>query len=544
MKIQYPSSEFDAAVAAVCHGQATDAQVSAVNELLRSSAARDEYILRLEVHSRLASESDLFAPAATASGLRSTTTRGNPRWITAAAVAACLALVTTLAWGIGRRTPASATSNAVAMLNETANARWARLARSPEIGAPLEPGWLKLEDGLAQIVFYSGARLVVEGPAHIQLVSANHAVIVRGKITAEVPPQARGFRIDTPQGKIIDLGTSFGLDVKAERAEVHVFKGEVQVEAAFSRTTENLLQGAAAVIGTSTPPRLIRANAGAFASLSELQAKSSAADARRLQQWRVAGKRLNGDPSLLVRFDFDSAAMSEWQIQNLSQQGDLAESAVIVGCRRGEGRWLGKKALEFQCVSDRLRVNVKGEFESLTMATWVRVQGLDRELNSLFMSDGFAAGSVHWLVRKDGVLGLTVVGAQPGKYQIAASPPVLTLDRFGMWVHLAVVLDGGVGRVVHYVNGRRVGHNPLQIKPPFRIGTAELGNWNPSGYPGKEPFMIRNFSGAIDEFCLLDRALDDRGIEALYVEGRPGADTVLVAMDVTRAPKIAHYDHP
>jgi len=160
------------------------------------------------------------------------------------------------------------------------------------------------------------------------------------------------------------------------------------------------------------------------------------------------------------------------------------------------------------------------------MATWVRVQGLDRALNSLFMSDGFAPGSVHWLVRKDGVLGLTVVGAGPGKYEIAASPPVLTLDRFGMWLHLAVVLDGRAGRVVHYVNGRRVGENHIQIKPPYRIGTAELGNWNANGYPGREPFMIRNFSGAIDEFCLLDRALDDRGIETLYAEGRPGAEVV------------------
>jgi len=62
MKIKFPSAEFDDAVAAVCHDSASEDQVRALNELLRSNAAaRDEYILRLELHSRLASDPDLLA---------------------------------------------------------------------------------------------------------------------------------------------------------------------------------------------------------------------------------------------------------------------------------------------------------------------------------------------------------------------------------------------------------------------------------------------------------------------------------------------------
>ena len=64
MTLAFPSREFDEAVSAVCHGLASDEQMRALNELLRTdSAARDEYILRLELHSRLASEPDLFASA-------------------------------------------------------------------------------------------------------------------------------------------------------------------------------------------------------------------------------------------------------------------------------------------------------------------------------------------------------------------------------------------------------------------------------------------------------------------------------------------------
>jgi hypothetical protein len=116
------------------------------------------------------------------------------------------------------------------------------------------------------------------------------------------------------------------------------------------------------------------------------------------------------------------------------------------------------------------------------MAAWVRVQGLDRKLNSLFMSDGFEPGTVHWLIRNDGALGLTVIGHDTNQYQICASKPVLTLDQFGIWLHLTVVLDGPGKRVVQYVNGLPVSEKALKVNPPFRIGAAELGNWNANGF--------------------------------------------------------------
>jgi GrpB-like predicted nucleotidyltransferase (UPF0157 family) len=95
MKIGFRSPEFDDAVAAVCHGSATDEQARALNESLRNNAdARDEYILRLELHSRLASEPDLFAATDEPSLSPLNGERGQRaplRW--AIALAACLALL-------------------------------------------------------------------------------------------------------------------------------------------------------------------------------------------------------------------------------------------------------------------------------------------------------------------------------------------------------------------------------------------------------------------------------------------------------------------
>jgi hypothetical protein len=164
---------------------------------------------------------------------------------------------------------------------------------------------------------------------------------------------------------------------------------------------------------------------------------------------------------------------------------------------------------------------VPTEFRAMTLSVWVCLKGLDRDFNSLFMSDGFAPGTVHWLIRGDGVLGLTVFGPRFGKFQILASPPVLSLENLGMWQHLAVVIDGRSLEVVHYVNGSPVSRHALKIGPPFRVGSAELGNWNARSGPNPEPSLIRNLSGSLDEFELFSRVLSDAEIRELYLKGKP-----------------------
>src|SRR5436190_14220084 len=102
MKLGFPSHEFDDAVAAACRGSVSDEQARALNELLRSDpAARDEYILRVELHSRLATQSDLFVPRLTPepTAERALAFPGSKRLVTrrtvvwALGLAACLALL-------------------------------------------------------------------------------------------------------------------------------------------------------------------------------------------------------------------------------------------------------------------------------------------------------------------------------------------------------------------------------------------------------------------------------------------------------------------
>jgi len=388
------------------------------------------------------------------------------------------------------------------------------------VGSALEPGSLQLESGLAQVVFYSGARLVIEGPVELRLVSRTEAVCSFGRVLAEVPMPARGFRLRTGQLSVVDLGTSFGIDASRSRTEVHVFKGKVEVQPGGAGE-QSLAEGQAALVQGSGLPQLMAANGEPFAPMFEFQERSLASEAVRYDQWRLASAQLDRDLSLVVRFDFENVNDTDGTLPNKAARNGLTEDGIIVGCQPAQGRWREKKALEFQSVNDRVRLAVPNEFRAMTLSAWVCLKRLDREFNSLFMSDGFDPGTVHWLIRGDGVLGLTVFGPRFGKYQIVPSPPVSSLENLGMWQHLAVVIDGKTRKVVHYVNGLPVSRHVLTIGPPYRVGSAELGNWNARSGPNPEPSLIRNLSGSLDEFELFSRALSDTEVRELYLKGKP-----------------------
>ena len=549
MTLEFPSPEFDDAVAAMCHGSATEAEMGALNELLRSkSSARDEYLLRVELHARLASEPDLFSRGATENAislvaadvrrLESPAPNTDQSLLTSAApisqsgrknlgavmaLAACLLLTALGVWSFWFRQPAlrnGTTSTAVAMLTRAVDARWSQSTDPLRVGSALAPGWLRLESGLAQVVFYSGARLVIEGPTELRLVSTSEAICPSGRVLAEVPQPARGFRLKTDQLNVVDLGTTFGIDSTHARTEVHVFKGKVELLSGAA-AKQLLGEGQAAVSQGNAPPRLMAASAAAFASMFEFQQRSLASEAFRYEQWQFANAQLNQDPSLVVHLDCENLSGSDWTLRNAAEKNRSVPEATMIGCQRAEGRWREKQALEFQSANDRVRLAVPGEFDALSLSAWVCVKGLDREFNSLFMCDGFEPGTIHWLIRNDGVLGLTVFGPGSGNYQILASPPVLMLDKFGMWLHLAVVLDGKARQVIHFVNGEPVSRHALKLEPPFRLGSAELGNWNAPGGPNPAPSLIRNLSGSLDEFELFSRALSDAEIRKLYSKGKP-----------------------
>lgn len=399
------------------------------------------------------------------------------------------------------------TTAAVAVLARGVNVEWEGAAHAP--GSPLSPGWLKLKSGLAQIEFYQGARVTLEGPAAFRLISANEAFCSAGKLSAHVPPQAKGFRIDTPKGTIVDLGTDFGLDLNAPAAELHVFKGEVELHAKGA-AMKALKEGQGLTL--EQEERRLLANASAFASLAGLEERTAESQRLAFENWLQQATAWNDDPRLLLRLDFQDAAGTR-SLRNHAAQAPQVPAGSIVGCDWTEGRWPGKRALEFRNVSDRVRLSVPGDFQALTLSAWVRVQGLDRAFNSLFMVEGYEDGAVHWQITREGRLRLGLAGRGGARSKDYDTAALFTPERFGQWLHLATVVDVARQQVLHYLNGELVAAVPRKDSFPVRLAVADLGNWNNGG--PSDRVAVRHFSGAMDELMLFSKALDPAEIQRL-----------------------------
>ena len=424
-----------------------------------------------------------------------------------AAMAACLTLVGAWLVTLVKRAPDEATTASVAVLSRAVNLVWETEAGAPVPGAALSPGVLKLKSGLAQIEFYQGARVLIEGPATIELISSGEALCSSGRLIAHVPEQAKGFGIRTPQGKVVDLGTEFAIAVDASDTEVHVFKGKVEVQSKVGGTRA---LGAGEAVQMADLTRRREADASVFGSLTDLDVRTAASLRTQFEHWQQLNARRNDDPALRLHLDFQD--MDELRsLQNHALNRQSVPDASIVGCAWTEGRWPGKRALEFRTVSDRVRLSVPGLYPVLTMTAWVRVSGLDRAFNSLFMCEGWGNRKVHWQITRDGKVrfGAAADAESGARFVDCDSPPLFTPERFGRWTHLALVFDAGRRLVQHYVDGKLVAGVPMPDSVPVRLGVAELGNWN---NPGHDKTAIRNLSGAMDEFALYARALSAQEI--------------------------------
>jgi hypothetical protein len=442
----------------------------------------------------------------------------------ALAAALLLALTLTPPSNVGpaaRFSLPEATDDTVAVLLQAPGAVWQESNQPTRAGAPLRAGWLKLKSGLAQIEFYCGATVILEGPAELQLISRMEAFCARGKLRARVPEHAQGFTIGSPKLTLVDRGTEFGLDVGAgDKAEVHVFQGKVELhepDAQRRAVAQELTTGQSIRLAGPGVLQPIKQNSSAFWSPEELAKRSMAEANLRQRDWLAASGQLRQDPDLLVYYPFQ--AEHPWTRAVLDQAGARKQprDGAIVGCTWTTGRWPGKHALEFKRVSDRVRLHVPGEFESLSLLAWVRVDGLPNRNNSLLMADGWEPGELHWQIGADGTIILGVQTDPKGRGAHYHATAAITPERFGHWVHLAVVYDSQNGQVTHYLDGQPVAQAEVEFDIPLRVGDAEIGNWNIDTHRNQTP--IRFLNGSMDEFMMFSRGLSDQEVERLYTRG-------------------------
>jgi len=398
-----------------------------------------------------------------------------------------------------------------AVLTRVVDPAWTN-STPPQQGDFLKAGSFELSQGLAQIEFLSGVSVVIEGDAAFDILSSEEMKLSKGKIRAHVPPPAIGFKIHTPTGTVLDLGTEFALDLTGEKQELHVLDGEVEWYP--EDAPEILLHGGHAIALNQDAAKSFRAQPARFTSPGQLATRLITEQKEHRSDWQAHSQQLRQRQDLLAYYPMDQ--QGPWDRQLMCTQTNLAPGA-IVAAERVAGRW------HFSPNGSRVRVTIPGEYQQLTFATWARIDSLDRQYNALFLTDNYDEGEPHWQLTADGRLFFSVRLREDQFHHVHYSPPVWTHADTQQWLHLATTYDTATATAVHYLNGQEISRESApedKHVSTLRIGHAQIGNW---GLPTKtDPsFAIRNLNGRLDEFAIFSTALAPSDIHELYLSGKP-----------------------
>ncbi|MEM9351706.1 MAG: hypothetical protein AAGA92_01720 [Planctomycetota bacterium] len=160
---------------------------------------------------------------------------------------------------------------------------------------------LELAEGELELTYDSGVRLRLIGPVEY-LVRPAGGELRNGGLVAFVPEAGHGFTVETPNGKVVDLGTEFGVLVDDFGvSEVSVFSGKVE-----AYPTTSVADG----------PGRFELTKGDSLQWTRGTLQSRSADARRFLPTAAARRLVGNGESEAVASDFRNNASHEvdWRV--------------------------------------------------------------------------------------------------------------------------------------------------------------------------------------------------------------------------------------
>jgi len=197
-----------------------------------------------------------------------------------------------------------ATSQGVALITRLVDVSWSDNQSPLEVGDALSPGRFEIASGYAQLEFFCGATVILEGPAELDLQSPLLARVRRGTLRAQVPPAARGFSLEVDDMTVVDLGTEFGLSVTDKGANVQVFDGEVELQQ--PETAKRLLTAGKALLRNADGSyESAKITPDSFLDIDKLESRAQGQEEARYERWKNWSMELRRDPRLIACYAFD-----------------------------------------------------------------------------------------------------------------------------------------------------------------------------------------------------------------------------------------------
>lgn len=170
------------------------------------------------------------------------------RIATRLAIAACFLAAAFFNWNSNKKPFAVLTGSTAAI--------WAGASTPAALDRPLD-----LSSGFAEVTYQNGVRVILEGPCRFQVTSPMSMIVTHGRATVKVPHPVNGFHLDTPAGRLTDLGTEFGVavgsGVEGPVILTEVFDGEIEIPAETTPRKRLHVGDSLAIVRESSGTKLV-----------------------------------------------------------------------------------------------------------------------------------------------------------------------------------------------------------------------------------------------------------------------------------------------
>ena len=404
-------------------------------------------------------------------------------------------------------------------------------SQSLQVGDTLQEGHrILLKSGLLKIAFTGRAEVILEGPVDFTVISEKSAELRYGRVSANVFDAGKGFTIDAPGMRVLDLGTQFGFNVENDgQGEVHVFKGEVEVKLKEKD-------------GRASHSRLLTTH------------RAAALDS---QTGRIDNLRF--DPSQFIRtFEASDLEITREYVETIKAASPVAYwrfEYLSDGCVLNEmsDHYRGSSPMRLVLSEDVQNKTLAVEQRSLTRPYMMVNEPMQELANSDFSaecwikSDGYqwiTPLMIYFPAEQEGgetrVAALLEILNDEGNYWEPHEKVVRGLHRIppcnfygagidcytkeeykpNSWTHLVMVNNGIEMRI--YINGHLAATKPISGKIDA-APTLSIGRFNEFIYPDRRA-SDKEMAGQIDEVAIYNRCLDEQEIKEhhrLGIEKQP-----------------------
>ena len=416
------------------------------------------------------------------------------------------------------------------------NAVWYQSEHEYSVGDEIRDGLCGLKSGLVEILMVeTGAVVLIEGPSTFEVINKNAINLVDGKLTALVKDEkAKGFYVDTIQGRIVDYGTEFGVSVNPiNGTRAIVFEGEIglQTKLMVDQTIDGnrILKGQHSNIQINgyIDPLVTNSkhyDTPDFVRIKKLDRIVRAKNGSLIDQWYLNCENLREHKNLVYYFNGALQDERKGVVLNQALGTGIEFSSVvgkIVGAKWSAGRWGVKSALKIDDAREYVSLNLPGDFKKLTMMACIK---FSKNKNSalpraIFNTDDDSLDKVHFqmsgkthFIKNTRSVDFKSIKGDGYPDERVLREIVGDQIQDDDWHQLVSVIDGEKSIAMFYLDGVKLEEVEFDVLDKLRFGESRIGGWaGTNSSPDSRPL-----NGKIDSLMIFNEVLSDKEIYKIY----------------------------